>query len=224
MSVKKPRRYLEVWNQQLVQGFLSPPSCSSRLERGYFQNTDMHNIECWSSVESNFCSIEATHRSCSVSDFTLSLSFLSPLHPPPPATFTHAHSVIRQARARTHTHTLLWDDTKNLTLYIRSLTTRTCAHVHTLYTHATRCMVTVFAPVITLVFSWYSHSKLLFRSAKEVMSNHLKSLAETVFFAACCGLTHSVVCMSCIVVGNTRQCLLYVFYLSFATKISFFFS
>ena len=43
------------------------------------------------------------------------------------------------------------------------------------------------------------------------MSNYLNPLAETVFFAACCGLPHSVVCISCIVVGNTRQCLLYVF-------------
>ena len=74
----------------------------------------------------------------------------------------------------------------------------------------TRRIVTVFAPVITLAFSWY-WSKLLFRSATEVISNHLNPLAGTVFFAACCGLTHSVVYISCIVVGNTRQCLLYVF-------------
>ena len=40
------------------------------------------------------------------------------------------------------------------------------------------------------------------------MSDHLNPLAEAVFFAASCGLIHSVVC---IVVGNTRQCLLYVF-------------
>ena len=42
------------------------------------------------------------------------------------------------------------------------------------------------------------------------MSHHLNPLAETVFFAACCGFTHSLVCISCIVVGNTRL-LLYVF-------------
>ena len=53
-------------------------------------------------------------------------------------------------------------------------------------------------------------------SDKQVLSccsrrpNYLSPLADTVFFAACCGLTHSVVCTSNIVDGNTRQCLLYV--------------
>ena len=58
-------------------------------------------------------------------------------------------------------------------------------------------------------FYW---SKLPFRSATGVTPNYLNSLNETVFFSACCGLTHSVVCTSCIVVGNTRQCLLYVLF------------
>ena len=46
--------------------------------------------------------------------------------------------------------------------------------------------------------------------------NYLNSLTEIVFFSACCGLTHSVVCTSCIVVGNTKQCLLYVLFLLYA--------
>ena len=41
----------------------------------------------------------------------------------------------------------------------------------------TRCIVTVFARVITPVFP--------FRLATDVMSNYLKPLTETVFFSAC---------------------------------------
>ena len=56
----------------------------------------------------------------------------------------------------------------------------------------TRYMVTIYSPVITLVFSWY-WSKLLFWSATEIRFNYLNPLAETVLFAACCGLTPVVV-------------------------------
>ena len=68
-----------------------------------------------------------------------------------------------------------------------------------------------FLPRLLLLYFHDTEVNCFFRSATQVMSNHLNPLAETVFFAACCGLTHSVVCISCIVVGNTGQCLLYVF-------------
>ena len=74
----------------------------------------------------------------------------------------------------------------------------------------TTCMATFFAPVITLLFSWY-WSKLPFRLSKDVMSNYLNPLIETVFFSTCCVVTHLVVCTLCIVAGNRRQCLLCVF-------------
>ena len=93
------------------------------------------------------------------------------------------------------------------------------------YVSVTRRLVTltVFAPVFAFVFSWH-WSKLPFRLATSVTSCYFNPLTETVFFSACCGSTHWVVCTSCIVVGNTRQCLLYVllfycmFYLLCATK------
>ena len=81
---------------------------------------------------------------------------------------------------------------------------------YSLFHSITRCMVTVFAPVITLLFSWY-WSKLPFRLSKDVMSNYLNPLIETVFFSTCCVVTHLVVCTLCIVAGNRRQCLLCVF-------------
>ena len=101
-------------------------------------------------------------------------------------------------------------------------------HLAHLKACVTRCMVTIFALVITLVFSWYWSKqpfrtatdvtpnyvnstevklKLSFRSATGVTPNYLNSLTETVFFSPCCGLTHSGLCTSCNVVGNTRQCL-----------------
>ena len=72
----------------------------------------------------------------------------------------------------------------------------------------TRCMVTVFFPV--LIFSW-CWSKLPFWSATDVMSNYLNPLTEIVFLSVCCVVTHLVMCTLCIVVGNRRRCSLYVF-------------
>ena len=84
----------------------------------------------------------------------------------------------------------------------------------------------VLAMVITLVFSWY-WSKLPFRSATDVMPNYVNSTEvnslfvrqQVWLFSACCGLTHSVVCALCIVVGNTRQCLLYVLFLFYVLVV-----
>ena len=81
-----------------------------------------------------------------------------------------------------------------------------------------------FLPQLLLLYFYDTEVNCSFRSTTEVMSNHLNPLAETsVFFAACCGLTHSIECISCIVVGNTRQCLFYVFICCVLQKISFFF-
>ena len=78
------------------------------------------------------------------------------------------------------------------------------------FRNVTRWMVTVFAPFVAMVFSWY-WSNLPFLSATDVMSNYSIPLTETVFFSACCVVTHSIVCTLCTGVGNRRQCLLYVF-------------
>ena len=50
------------------------------------------------------------------------------------------------------------------------------------------------------------------------MSNYLNPLTETVFFSACCVVTHSFVCILCIVFRNARQCLLYVFVVGYKNK------
>ena len=81
-----------------------------------------------------------------------------------------------------------------------------------------QCLLSLCSQVHGYSFwpGYYSHismilKKIAFWSATDVMSNYLNPLTETVFFSACCVVTHSVVCTLWIIVGNTRQCLLNIF-------------